>query len=440
MSPFNIAVLLSAFTFLMAWLFTPTKGEYYALELLGYWEKGFFQFLAFSMQMMLILVLGHILALTTWAQRGIALLLRPCTNTAKAAALVTAATCLVALFNWGLALIFGAILARKVGEQAAAQGQSLNYPLIGAAGYSGMMVWHGGLSGSAPLAVAEPGHRFAAEMGVLAVEKTLFAWPNLLAMLLVLSLLPLWMYFLGHRYPQHTTPLPSLKTSPEAGTTLARTWAERLDNGPWTARSLGSLMVFFALYKVWILPVWVQGKGFDWSFSFVQPNYLIFLLFGLALLAQGSVNRFLGAAEEGILGATGILVQFPLYAGIMGIMTESGLVKLIADGFVGISTPLTLPLFTLFAAGLINIFVPSGGGQWLVQGPIVIATCQQMNVPIEKGVMALAYGDQLTNMLQPFWALPLLGITGLQAKEILPFSAALMLPGAVIYGLVLVVG
>ena len=117
----------------------------------------------------------------------------------------------------------------------------------------------------------------------------------------------------------------------------------------------------------------------------------------------------------------------------MGIMSYSGMIELMSGFFVSISTENTFPIFTFISAGIVNIFVPSGGGQWAIQGPIIIDAATQLGVSIPKSVMALAYGDQLTNMLQPFWALPLLGITGLKAKEILPYTLILLITGAVIF-------
>jgi short-chain fatty acids transporter len=105
----------------------------------------------------------------------------------------------------------------------------------------------------------------------------------------------------------------------------------------------------------------------------------------------------------------------------------------ISDFFVSIATARTLPLFTFFSAGLVNIFVPSGGGQWAIQGPIVVESALKLGVPLPKAIMALAYGDQITNMLQPFWALPLLGITKLKAREILPYTLMLMVIGSAVY-------
>ena len=117
----------------------------------------------------------------------------------------------------------------------------------------------------------------------------------------------------------------------------------------------------------------------------------------------------------------------------MGIMKYSGMIEIMSDFFISISNEYTFPIFTFCSAGIVNVFVPSGGGQWAIQGPIIIEAATKIGVSIPKSVMALAYGDQITNMLQPFWALPLLGITGLKAKEILPYTLSLMLIGGIIF-------
>ena len=148
---------------------------------------------------------------------------------------------------------------------------------------------------------------------------------------------------------------------------------------------------------------------------------------------HGNFYNFLKAIDKAINGASGILIQFPLYFGIMGIMNQSGMVQMMSDFFVNISNETTFPIFTFISAGIVNIFVPSGGGQWAVQGPIIIDAATQLGLSIPKNIMALAYGDQITNMLQPFWALPLLGITGLKAKEILPYTLILFFSGSIIF-------
>jgi short-chain fatty acids transporter len=132
------------------------------------------------------------------------------------------------------------------------------------------------------------------------------------------------------------------------------------------------------------------------------------------------------------------MLQFPLYAGIMGMMKYSGLTDVFTQFFIDISTTETFPLFTMISAGIVNFFVPSGGGQWAVQGPVIVEAAQNLGVPVSKAVMALAYGDQLTNMIQPFWALPLLAITGLKAGDILKYSFRIMIAGLLLFAVFLV--
>jgi short-chain fatty acids transporter len=165
----------------------------------------------------------------------------------------------------------------------------------------------------------------------------------------------------------------------------------------------------------------------------ITPNLINFLMLGLGIILHGNFKNFTNAISESISDISGILIQFPLYFGIMGIMSSSGMVTQISNFFVSFSNVTTLPLVTFFSAGLVNIFVPSGGGQWVIQGPIVVESALRLGVPLNKAIMALAYGDQITNMLQPFWALPLLGITRLKAKEILPYSLLAMIIGGSIY-------
>ena len=150
-----------------------------------------------------------------------------------------------------------------------------------------------------------------------------------------------------------------------------------------------------------------------------------------------NILSFLSAVDKAIQGASGILIQFPLYFGILALMQSSGLIENISDFFIDVASKKTLPIYTFFNAGLVNIFVPSGGGQWALQGPIILKAALELGISLPKIILALAYGDQITNMLQPFWALPLLSITWLKAKDILPYTLMLMLMGILIFLLVL---
>ena len=424
-APFTIAVLLTFFTFILALFITQPKAEEsHILQLLSYWEEGVWHppLLVFAIQMMLMLVLGHVLALTkpinSLIEKGTIF----CNNTANAAAIVTFFTLAVSLFNWGLGLIFGAIFARKVGEHANKNNIPLNYPLIGAAGYSGLMVWHGGISGSAPIKIAEKGHFLADKIGIISQTETIFSTMNISISIVLLIVLPLTMYYLGKKSKGSALPIQaSLEND-----TIEIQGAERIDHSKIIAHLFGGMILAFAFYKAFILPENI-------SLNIITPNYINLVLLGLAIIMHSSFYNFLKGVDKAISGASGILIQFPLYFGIMGIMNHSGMVQIMSDFFVSISNEATFPIFTFISAGIVNIFVPSGGGQWAVQGPIIVEAATQLGVSIPKSVMALAYGDQLTNMLQPFWALPLLGITGLKAKDILPYTLVLLLVGIFIF-------
>ncbi len=424
-APFTIAVLLTFCTFILALFITkPTPEKNHFLQLLSFWEQGIWHspLLVFAVQMMLMLVLGHTLALSNPINKIISKAVIYCNNTANAAAIITFFTILVSLFNWGLGLILGAIFARKVGEYASTKNIKLNYPLIGAAGYSGLMVWHGGISGSAPIKIAEKGHFLANKIGVISQSETVFSTMNISISITLLIALPLLMYYLGKKKTGDTIAIYSKKEDekPEI------TGAEKLDHSSLLSSFFGGTIIFYAFYKAIILPENI-------SLSIITPNYINLLLLGFAILLHKSFFNFLKAVDNAIVGASGILIQFPLYFGIMGIMNHSGMVDIMSAFFVSISNETTFPIFTFISAGIVNVFVPSGGGQWAVQGPIIIEAATQLGVSIPKSVMALAYGDQLTNMLQPFWALPLLGITGLKAKEILPYTLILLIAGATIF-------
>lgn len=431
-APFTLAVLLTLLTMLLAIFFTDNSGLAGAVDILDYWQTGMWDpaLLVFAVQMMLILVLGHILVLS----KPVALLTSKLTSyvNSNGSAVVTVAlsTMVVAFFNWGLGLIFGAIMARKVAEAARERNFRINYPLIGAAGYSGLMVWHGGMSGSAPLKAAEEGHlqqllesnsAIASQLpAFISTETTIFSSWNLIIFTILLLIIP-GILFLISRF---TNEAPvDLDEEKETNLKLHVTGAEKLDHSPYLKFLFGILLLsaFFASYYEYIL------------IGNLTPNMLNFLMLSLCILLHRSFVSFLNALDEAIVGAGAILIQFPLYFGIMGIMRETGMVNDIAVFFASTATELSLPVYTFFSAGLVNIFVPSGGGQWAIQGPVVIESALQLGIPLNKAIMAFAYGDQITNMLQPFWALPLLAITRLKAREILPYTLIMMVTGIIIY-------
>ena len=435
-SPFTIAVLLTILTIVLALFFAKPNligfGDY-AIELLQYWENGIWSsdLLEFAYQMMLILVLGHVLVLSKPVSNLIMKITRYCNDTASSAAIVACLTMLVAFFNWGLGLIFGALLARKIAEHAQQNNLKLNYPIVGASGYMGMMVWHGGISGSAPIKINEVGHLTAMMSNntfelmhkvpsSIDFSQTIFSFSNLLIFLTILVVISGMFYVLGKNSKPTEINLSRYKMHHAENTS---TKIDKLDNSRILATIFGLLIIITFFYRYFDAIKVLK----------ITPNLINFLMLGLGILFHGSFKNFTGAVAASISDISGILIQFPLYFGIMGVMSSSGMVAQISDFFVSFSTETTLPIVTFFSAGLVNIFVPSGGGQWVIQGPIVLESALKLGVPLNKAIMALAYGDQITNMLQPFWALPLLGITKLKAKEILPYTLFAMLVGSIIY-------
>lgn len=433
-SPFTIALILTGFTLVLVLVKQVVgSGTFQPLTTIEWWSSGLWNvgLIVFAFQMMLMLVLGHILALSPSVDRLIQRVLKYCTTSANSAALVAFSTMFVGLFNWGLALIFGAIFAYKVGKKAETEGLAINYSLVGAAGYSGLMIWHGGLSGSSLIKVAEPGH-LAGLMGdsyqtilpnMISLGSTVFSWMNIVCSILLLVVVPFTMYWLGKR--THSE-IPSFSKLPEEiPKEETQIGAERFDN----ARVVSLIAGLFVLIAVVVEGIKTEGE----ILNFFNPNNINLLLLALCLVSHRSINAFLKATEEAISGASGILIQFPLYFGILALMNQSGLITNISDFFISISNEWTYPILTFISAGLVNIFVPSGGGQWAIQGPIIIQSSLELGVPLNKSILALAYGDQITNMLQPFWALPLLGITKLKARDILPYTLVIFLAGSLVF-------
>jgi short-chain fatty acids transporter len=434
-SPFVIAVFLTVLTIALALIF----GEFTTTEtrfgsVMKFWEKGIWNndLLVFGYQMMLILVLGHILVLSKPISKLTDLITNHVHSTTSAVVLVSITTMLVAFFNWGLGLIFGAIMARKVADASIKRGFAINYPLVGASGYVGLMIWHGGISGSAPLKVAEEGHIQSLMQGISSPEmssqlphlistgETVLSWWNLLIFGVLLIVIPLSLYYLAKTSGTKPVVLPKKITEVESEENSS---TNKIENSKIAAVGFGLLLLL-----AFVIQYFEALKSL-----IITPNMLNFFMLGLGIVLHGSFKSFASALGEAISGASGILIQFPLYFGIMGIMKDAGLVTIISNAFISISNETTLPIFTFFSAGLVNIFVPSGGGQWALQGPIIIDAALQLDVSLPKMVMALSYGDQITNMLQPFWALPLLAITRLKAKEILPYTVILMGIGSCIY-------
>lgn len=411
--PFIFALVLTLATLCLGVVLTPTSPG----EMVTYWMKGFWDLLEFGMQMVLILVTGGVLAQSPPIRRLINALAGWPKSTAGAVYLVSLAAMTSALVNWGLGLIVGALLAKETAVSLKNRGIPHHYPLIGAAGYTGLLVWHGGLSGSAPLSVATQGHFLAALTGVIPVSDSLFGSLNISLVLTLLITTPLILRAMVPKNPKVWIGVQNHGRALGLGndTQKAKTLATLLEESP-------VLVIALCIAAIGYLFFFFLHKGLA-GLNLNSMN-ACFLFLGMLFFLRPI--RYVRAVASSVAGASGIILQFPFYAGIMGMMRDSGLVEVFSTAMVSASNSVTFPALSFLSAGVVNLFVPSGGGQWAVQGPILIKAASQLHVPPATTVMALAYGDQWTNMLQPFWALPLLAITGLQARQIIGYTAALM--------------
>ena len=426
--------------------------------------------LYFAFQMCLMLVTGHALASSPPVARFVRRLAQIPQSFEAAVTLVAFTACFMALIHWGLGLIVGAMIARESGRELARRKIAHHYPLLGAAGYTGLMVWGGGLSASIPLA--------AAGQAQIPLQDTLFSTLNLVISGALLIFVPWICRFLVPRETETMLPFVESDTqeSMSAPHPQAHRWGLRFgalfglgsiaayfmslgintplhviyallnaglvglvgyhlvalfspsDNSEQSpAERLNNSAILVALLSVMALG-WLESEVLSGQFK-LSFNNLNFAFLFLGLLFQGRPIRYVQAVSDGAKGCAGIILQFPLYFGILGIMVGTGLAAVFTDALVGIASESSYPIFTYFSAGLVNLFVPSGGGQWIVQGSIVIDGATALGSPsiVSKSIMALAYGDAWTNMLQPFWAVLLLAITGLRARDIIGYTATVMI-------------
>lgn len=418
--PYLFAVVLTFLVFLMGLVIAKNS----PLQMVLHWGGGFWSLLAFSMQMSLVLVTGHTLASSPPFKKLLGAIAGSMKNPSQAIITTTIVAVIASWVNWGFGLVIGALLAKEMARKV----KGLDYPLVIAAGYIGFMVWHAGISGSIPLTIATKGHFLEKTIGIIPTSETIFALFNVVPVILLLIFLPILTKYMMPDNDKIIAIDPSLLVETETAATLekaAMTPAEKAENSPIISWLVGLMGLTYI--------VWYFGtKGFKLNLDIVNFTFLF-----LAIIFHGTPRKFLDALLVAAKGTAGIILQFPFYAGIMGMMTQSGLAAIISNWFVSISTPLTYPLFTFLSAGLVNLFVPSGGGQWAVQAPIMIPAGIDLGVSTAKTAMAVAWGDAWTNMIQPFWALPALGIAGLGARDIMGYCLVAMIFGGVIIGLCL---
>lgn len=410
--PYIFVLLLTIIAALAAIIVEKTS----PVALVQMWGDGFWGLLTFAMQMLLVLLTGHMLASTPLVKRWLTRLASLAKSAGGAIILVTVVSLAASWINWGFGLVVGALFAKELARQV-----RVDYKLLVASAYSGFLIWHGGLAGSVPLTIATEGHFAQDKMGIISTSDTIFAFFNLALVVVLFVVVPLVNRLMLPSEDESVYVDPELLREPDEDTTLTvHRPADKLEN----SRTISWIIGFAGLAYL-----------FDYYFikrSGLNLNVINFTFLILAIILHGTPRRMLISLAEAIKGGGGIVIQFPFYAGIMAIMIDSGLAASLSEWLVSFATVKTLPFWTFISAGIVNMFVPSGGGQWAVQSPVVIAAVQALDADMARSAMAVAWGDAWTNMLQPFWALPVLAIAGLKAKDIMGYCLIQLIVSGVV--------
>ncbi|MCZ6507036.1 MAG: TIGR00366 family protein, partial [Acidobacteria bacterium] len=393
------------------------------------WGDSFWDLLRFTNQITLTLLLGYAFANTPPVQRVLLRIAGLAKTPASAYLLACLTTGICALFSWGLSLITAGIMARAIGQSCRRKGIEVHYPLLVASAFSGFVIWHQGLSSSIGLALATPGHILEEELGIIPTSLTLFTPWNLGVALLILLTLPFLMAQLRPRGDEQIEQIPDelyQETDEEDGPEKTeRTPAQRFED---------SRLPTLAIVAAGGVFLWVhfitRGNG-------LELNTLNFGFLLLGILLAGSALRYVQIIVSGGRIAAPFLLQYPFYAGIAGMMRDSGLAQMLVDAFVSISSPQTLPLFGFLSGGLLNLFIPSGGGQWAVQGPIMMAAAQEIGADLPRVAMSVALGDQWTNLIQPLAIIPVITIAGITVRRIMGYTFVALIWSGLVFAVAL---
>lgn len=415
---FVIAVGLTVFVMILAMAIEGT-GPVEVVQLYG---GAFWDLLAFSMQIAMLLLTGYILANTPLVDRGLTALSSRISDPRLAAALATFAGAFGSWVNAGFGLVVGVILARKFAKEV----KGLHYPLAVAGGYAGYSLYGIGLSGTIPLTIATPGHILEDEMGLIPHADTVFNPIVLGTSITVILGLPLLIALLHPKNPEMVVEADpaALVDEQESTPTLPDRiagLADRLNNSPFIGWFMGLLGLSYTV------TYFVGGGVVD--FNIINLTFLF-----LGILLFGRPTDYLACVKLSTKVVSGVLIQYPMYAGIMGVLAGSGLMVTMAGVFVNFSNAETLPFFSFLSGGLINILAPSGGAQWAVQGPVMIEAAQQMGADSGATALGVAVGDQWTNAIQPFWILPVLAISGIRLRDVMGYLVPVLIFLGIVYG------
>ena len=421
--PLVIAIALTMLCSAAAVAFTPFS----VAETVDAWGEGYWSLLRFTAQMVLVLALGHVVAHTRPVHRGLVAIAGTVRSARMAYIGLTILAGLCALVSWGIGLIVPAVLARIVATNCRERGIRIHFPLLVACGYSGSVIGMQGLSASIPLILNTPDHFLMQKIGLIGLDSTIFSPWSMAIVVAIMIFLPLALSLCVPADDEiQEMPVSAGLSDEEMSGQATAADSEPRTPSQWLENTRGATLVLGLFGGFYVLRYFYLGGSLN-----LNSLNMVFVVLGL-LFAE-STRHYVELLCNAAKVAGPFLIQYPLYAGLMGIMATSGLAEIFVGGFVAISNAETLSLWTFFSAALLNIFIPSAGGQWAVQGPIMTEAALQLGADIPRVAMAVAIGEVWTNAIQPLYAVPVLAIAGLHLRDIMGYSVIALAVNGVIY-------
>jgi short-chain fatty acids transporter len=384
------------------------------IETAQWFGAGFWDLVAFTMQMAMIIVSGYALATAPPVYAVIRRMSEMPRNGRSAAAVVALFSMLSSLISWSFSLIFSGLLAREVAHRV----RGADYRALGAAGYLGVgSVWALGLSSSAALIMAAPAslpQSIQQISGVIPLSQTLGLWQGMLiaGALIVASML---VAVYAHPAPAQARNMEAMGVKYEP---VTAGFAKREKPSEWLEHS-PLLTIFLSAFGTVYLVREVMEKG---PGVILELNHYIFAFLIAGLFLHWRPRFFVQAVSAAVPSVAGVLIQYPLYGGIVKMMTESGLARELAHGFVAVSTHHTFPVLVGIYSALLGLVIPSAGGKWLIEAPYILEAAKSLQMHLGWVVQIYNATEALANLIHPFWMLPLIGILGLKARDIVGYS------------------
>jgi short-chain fatty acids transporter len=445
---FIFALLATFLVFGAAFVATPSS----LAGIVDAWGRGFWELIPFTLQMSLIIITGHVLATSRPMGRAIRAIAGWPSTPRGAVALVTFVTLIASWFNWGFSLVFGAVLAREVARRV----DGVDYRALAAASVLGLgSIWAHGLSGSAALQMATPGalqpqireivaHDGLVPGGIIGFTHTIFLWQSLVSVLVEIVVVTGVMWLATPAAGEGKTARDlgiDLFENLEPGTKDVEprtTSVEPSTPGSWLEHSSVLTWLVVALGATYL---WRYFAAAGDPFNAVNLNILNLAFLMLGFLLHHTPARLMHAVRDATPAVWGVILQFPFYAGIAGIITGTHLNERLASAFVRLSTTGTFPPLVAIYSAVLGVFVPSGGSKWVIEAPYVMAAAHTLKVHLGWVVSAYDLGEAVANLVQPFWMLPVLGLFKLGARDVMGYTIVVFLAlTPVVIGLVALLG